>query len=248
MFQDHSSAATLPLPESRPTALAEITPLPRQDAKIVLSPTNVAIAAALILLPLVAGLIGGSGLIALGVSMASSNQAITAACVLGGLGWGVLCILVLVRHQHYLANNYQARVARNAFERRNGCVVNPADRDARFVEILPRSSFAKWGPASDIGFFAIDLAARQLRLEGDAKRYVMPFESVVSCAVEAVRLESDQWGNDQYFVVVLEVKTDNGVRELPLAAKPLAFKRRRMADRRDEAEELCAEICRALAG
>lgn len=247
MFQDHSSTATLPLPESRPTALAEITPLPRQDAKVVLSPANVSIATALILAPAVIGLVGGLGLIALGLSQAGANQAITAACVLGGLGWGVACILVLLRHQHFLANNYQARVARNAFERRNGCVVNPADADARFVEILPRSSFAKWGPASDIGFFAIDPTTRQLRLEGDAKRYVMPFESITSCAVEAVRLESDQWGNDQYFVVVLEVNTDNGVRELPLAAKPLAFKRRRMPDRQAEAEELCEQICRALA-
>ena len=248
MFQDHSASATLPFPASRPAALAEITSVARQDAKVVLSPTNVAIATALILLPAVAGLVGGLGLIALGLSMASTNQAITAGCVLGGLGWGVLCILVLLRHQHYLASNYQARVVRNAFERRTGCVVNPSDAGARFIEILPRSSFAKWGPAGDIGFFAIDRTARQLRLEGDAKRYVMPFESVVSCAVEAVRLESDQWGTDQYFVVVLEVNTDTGARELPLATKPLAFKRRRMPDREAEAEELCEEICRALAG
>ena len=246
MSQDHSASAALAVAESRPTRLAEITPVPRQDAKVVLSPTNVAITTALILLPAAAGLIGGLGLIALGVSLANVNQAITAACVLGGIGWGVLCIVMLLRHQHYLASNYQLRVARTAFERRTGGVVNPGDPNARFVEILPRSSFAKWGPASDIGFLAIDPASRQLRLEGDAKRYVMPLESIISCEVEAVRLESDQWGTDQYFVAVLTVNTESGVRDLPLAIKPLTFARRRMPERQAEAEELCEEICRAM--
>ena len=246
MFQDYSASATVAPPESHPTALAEITPVPRQDAKVVLSPSNVAIATALILLPIAAGLVGGVGLIALGVSLANVNQAITAGCVLGGIGWGVICILVLLRHQHFLASNYQLRVARAAFERRTVCVVNPGDRNARFVEILPRSSFAKWGPAADIGFLAIDPANRQLRMEGDVKRYLMPFESIASCEVEAVKLESDQWGTDQYFVVVLVVNTDSGVRELPLATKPLTFTRRRMPERQAEAEELCEAICGAI--
>jgi hypothetical protein len=242
MFQDDSAAATLAMPQSQSAALAEITPVPRQDAKVVLSSTNIAIATALILLPAVAGLVGGVGLIALGLSQAGGNQAITATCVLCGIGWGVMCILVLLRHQHFLASNYQARVARNAFSRRTGCVVDPSAPAVRFVEIVPRSSFAKWGPASDIGFLAIDAANRQLCLEGDCKRYVMPLDAIVSCEVEAVQLESDQWGTDQYFVVVLAVNTESGIRELPLAAKPLAFKRRRMADRQAEAEELCEAI------
>ena len=114
MFQDRSATATLAVAESRPTSLAEITSVPRQDAKVVLSPTNVAITTALILLPAAAGLVGGLGLIALGISLANVNQGITAACVLGGLGWGVLCIVVLLRHQHYLASHYQRRVARAA--------------------------------------------------------------------------------------------------------------------------------------
>jgi len=248
MFQDHSASATLAFTDSPPTSLAQITAVPRQDANVVLSPTNVAISTALILLPAAAGLVGGLGLVALGVSLASVNQAITAACVLGGIGWGVLCILVLLRHQHYLASNYQLRVARTAFERRTGCLANPGDRSARFVELLPRSSFAKWGPANDIGFLAIDPANRQLRLEGDAKRYTMPFESIVSCEVEAVKLDSDQWGTDQYFVVVLVVNTDSGVRDLPLATKPLTFARRRMPERQAEAEELCEAICGAIGG
>lgn len=246
MFQDQSALATLAVAESHPTALAEITAVPRQDAKVVLSPTHVAVATALILLPVAAGLVGGLGLIALGISLASVNQAITAACVLGGLGWGALCIVVLLRHQHYLASHYQRRVARAAFERRTGCLVNPGDPEARWLEILPRSSFAMWGPASDIGFLAIDQAHRELRLEGDAKRYVMPFESIVSCEVEAVKLESDQWGTDQYFVVVLTVNTDSGVRDLPLATKPLTLARRRMPERQAEAEELCQAICGAI--
>src|SRR6188472_4060437 len=111
MFQDQSASATIPfpLPEIRPTALAEITPVARAEAKVVLSRTNVAIATGLILLPAVGGLVGGVGLIALGLWMANVNQAITAACMLGGIGWGVLCILVLLRYQHCLASRFQLR-------------------------------------------------------------------------------------------------------------------------------------------
>ena len=51
MFQDRSTTATLAVADSPSTSLAEITSVPRQDAKVVLSPTNVAITTALILLP-----------------------------------------------------------------------------------------------------------------------------------------------------------------------------------------------------
>ena len=89
---------------------------------------------------------------------------------------------------------------------------------------------------------------RRTQITALAKRYAMPFESIASCEVEAVKLESDQWGTDQYFVVVLVVNTNSGVRELPLATKPLTFTRRRMPERQAEAEELCEAICGAIGG
>lgn len=61
-----------------------------------------------------------------------------------------------------------------------------------------------------------------------------------------MQLESDRWSTDEYCVVVLVVNTDSGVRELPLATKPLNFTRRRMPERQAEAKELCEAICGAI--
>jgi hypothetical protein len=121
------------------------------------------------------------------------------------------------------------------------------DPEAQFLEILPRSSWDKLGPASDIGFFRINREKSELQFEGDAKRYRVPFSAVQSCEVEAIRLSSDQWGTDQYFATVLKVNTANGSREIPLHTKQLSFQKRRMPQRQAEAEALSAAIQEAVA-
>jgi hypothetical protein len=226
---------------------AEINSVPKREANKVLSPFHTGVATALIFLPVVVGLGGGIGLIVLGLAFADTSSAVTAGCVLAGFAVGVLSILVLLRYQHFLSSHYLKCVATSAVGQRSNPLVPASDPDAFFLEILPRSSWDKLGPASDIGFFRIHREASELQFEGDAKRYRIPFSAVQSCEVEAIRLNSDQWGTDQYFATVLHVNTANGSREIPLHGKQLTFQKRRMPQRKAEAEALCAAIQEAVA-
>lgn len=102
-------------------------------------------------------------------------------------------------------------------------------------------------PATDIGLFVIDHDKRELRFEGDRKRYRIPFDAVTACEVEPIRLNSDEWGNDLYFATVLTVETPTGAREIPLCGRHLEVGARRMRQRETQANEFCARILLAVA-
>jgi hypothetical protein len=227
--------------------LADITSVPKRESCRVLTPFHTGVATALVFLPVVIGLVGGIGLIVLGLSFADTNSAITASCVIAGFAVGVLSILALLRYQHFLSSRYLRFVATSVLGERASSLVPVNDESALFLEILPRSSWDRLGPAADLGFFRINGEKRELQFEGDAKRYRIPFSAVQSCEVEAIRLGSDQWGTDLYFATVLDVNTANGSREIPLHTKQLTFQKRRMAQRQAEAEALCAAIQEAIA-
>jgi hypothetical protein len=226
---------------------AEIASIPKREANKVLNPFNNGVATALIFLPVVVGLGGAIGLIVLGLAFADTNSAVTAGCVFAGFAVGILSIMVLLRYQHFLSSRYLKCVATSALAQRTNALVPAGAADAVFLEILPRSSWDKLGPVSDIGFFRINRETSELQFEGDAKRYRIPFSAVQSCEVESIRLSSDQWGTDQYFATVLKVNTANGSREIPLHAKQLNFQKRRMPQRQTEAEALCAAIQEVVA-
>lgn len=226
---------------------AEISSLPKKESGRVLTSFHNSVATALVFLPAVVGLGGGVGFIVLGLAFADTSSAITATCVLAGFAIGILSILVLLRYQHFLSSHYLRCVAASTFGDRAQPLVSANDKEAQFLEILPRSSWDRLGPPSDIGFFRINRQSQELQFEGDAKRYRIPFSAVQSCEVEAIRLNSDQWGTDQYFATVLNVSTSNGSREIPLHTKQLTFQKRRMPQRQAEAESLCEAIQQAMA-
>ncbi len=119
-----------------------------------------------------------------------------------------------------------------------------------FLDIVPRSN---WGrtmaePATDVGLLAIDRSRQLLLFEGDNKRYRIPFAAVTSCEVAEIRMDSDQWGTDLYYATVLTAETASGSREIPLCGRQLTLQKRRMEQRRQQAEELCETIQQALAG
>jgi hypothetical protein len=226
---------------------AEITPVPPREAGRVLNQFHNSVAVALIFLPVVVGLIGGFGMILTGMSFAGTHGIVTMIFVLSGFAIGGGSILVLLRYQHFLPSVYLRAIATSVFADRTGTLVRPTDEGVLFMEILPRSSFGKLGPASDIGFFQIDREAKELRFEGDSKRYRIPYAALKGCKVESIRLDSDKWGTDLYFVTVLTVITSSGSREIALHAKQLKFQRRRMPERQAEAEDLCDAIQEATA-
>jgi hypothetical protein len=235
---------------SSTASLAEITPVPRNEAGQVLSEGHIWIATLVTLLPLVTAIVGGGGLIASGIYFfADHNQLLTGLFVVAGLAVGAASIQVLLRFQQVLPSRYLRSVARRAFAHRAQPLVRFGDPDAEFVDIVPRSN---WGrtmkePATDIGLLRIDSARRQLLFEGDAKRYRIPFEAVTNCTVESIRMDTDQWGTDLYYLTLLEIETSGGARELPLSSRHVQFQSRRMAERQAEAEALCERILQAIA-
>jgi hypothetical protein len=230
--------------------LAEIAAVSHAEARRVLNSLNIWIAAGLTLLPILVGAFSVLG--GLGVGISISGKVPTAAAVLvgGGIVCGVLSVMALVSYQHFLASRYLRWFARRVFSRRAELLVQPDSPGADFVDIIPRSH---WGeamlePATDIGFFAIDLARRELLFEGDSKRYRIPFEAVEGFQIEEYSLGHEQWKADVHFVTVLTVETATGPREIPLAGRHLKFTRRRAAQRRAQAHEFCSRILLALNG
>jgi hypothetical protein len=233
-----------------PGCFAEIAPVSSADRGHVLNSWNLWVAAALTLLPIPVGLIGGFGGLGLGAYLSSRNPALAGVCAALGLVCGVLSVLALVSFQHVLASRFLRSVACRRFALRVDSQVHPDAAHVDFVDVIPRSH---WGqlmlePATDIGFFAIDQSRRELLLEGDSKRYRIPFGAVASCQIEEYALGREQWEADLHFVTVLTVETANGPREIPLAGRHLAFHSRRAAERRAQAQELCGRILLALNG
>jgi len=231
-----------------PTRVAQITGVPAPEAVRVLSPLNVWISAGLTLLPIVVGTFSVLGGLGIGISI-FNKVPLTGSILIGvGLVGGVLSVVVLVAYQQYLAANYLQWVARRTFAHRADALVRPDDPEAVFVDVIPRSH---WGEvmlesATDMGFFAINHARRELLFEGDLKRYRIPFESIESCQIEEYSLGYEQWKADVHFITVLTVETDNGPREIPLAGKHLEFGSRRAAQRRVQANTFCGRILVAL--
>ena len=242
-----SAAASSPA-GAAPGPLAEFVTLPRDQARRVLSPANLWITTALTLLPIPVGLLGGIGLIVLGIAFANVNQGITAACVVAGLLLGAGSVFCLLHFQKLLASRYLKWQAQRAFAGRNGALVRHDDPEALFLEIIPRHAWQTFSlePQTDIGFLKIDAARREFLLEGDVKRYRIPFDSVIKCEVEEIRLASDKWGTDLHFAVVLEAETTEGSRELALFSRHLELASRRMRERNRQADLLCEKLREAI--
>jgi hypothetical protein len=239
----------LPVAEHQPAQEpAEITSVPRAEARQVLTSANIGIATVLTLLPIPVGLASLIGGIAAGLTLGLAHPAVTPVCIIAGFVGAAASVLVLLRYQQFLPSRYLYSVARRAFSRRRDPLVRFNDPDVGFVDIVPRSN---WGrtmlePATDIGLFRIDPERRELLFEGDSKRYRIPFAAVAACEVEPIRLDADQWGNDLYYATVLTIDTETGPRELPLCGRHLTFQKRRMPQREQQAGELCTRILIAL--
>lgn len=228
--------------------LAEIKPVPPSEAGRVLTSFNICVATGLTLLPIGTGLVGGLGGLGLAAYLSGKDPLVAGLVAAGGVACGVLSVLVLLRYQQFLPSRYLQCVARRSFARRTNPLVRFENSDALFVDIVPRSN---WGrtmmePATDTGLFGINDSTRELLFEGDSKRYRIPFDAVTGCNVEAIRLDADEWGNDLYFATVLSFETATGPREVPLAGRHIEFSKRRMPQRRAQAEELCARIQQAI--
>jgi len=246
-FED-SPAFSSPIATAATGGVPEIKPVPKKEAGRVLSPLNVWLPAGLTLAPIPIGLAGAIAGLVLAANLYSRIPALAGACAIAGLAWGATWVFALVAFQHFLASRYLRWVARRTFAGRADLLVRPDDAEADFVDVMTRGHWeaAMLEPATDTGFLKIDHSRRELLLEGDNKRYRIPFSAVSTCEVEEFALGAEKWEADLHFMTVLSFETANGPRELPLSGKHLEFKPRRAAQRRAQANELCGRILMAL--
>ncbi|MGQ0636242.1 MAG: hypothetical protein ACT4QC_16635 [Planctomycetaceae bacterium] len=241
-------SASPPACLARTSGIAEVQPIPLGEAGRILTPFHNLVAAGLVLLPIPVGLAGLLGGVGLAIHLSGRSEALGFACAgLGALVAG-LSLVVLLGYQQYLASRYRWRVAQRVFATRTNPLVNVNDPEAEFVDIVPRANWRTnmLEQATDVGLWKIDQSRREFLFEGDSKRYRIPFSAVVSCDVDEMKLDADDWGTDLAFATLLTVDTRNGAREIPLCGKHLSFGWRRLRQRLAQAEVFFGRIQEAL--
>jgi len=151
--------------------------------------------------------------------------------------------LLFFINPNYLGNRYLLKVVRREFARRTGCVVEPTEPDALFVEIVPKLNWGKMAleNASDVGFLFVDKARREILFEGDKERWRIPAAAVLSCDVDYFVEGQGTHGATKLFYVVLRARRPGQFWEAPIRERS-GTGMFRSARRKKAAERLCASI------
>lgn len=175
-----------------------------------------------------------------------SNPVKSAALALKviGVGMAFSSFLIALRYPTALGNIYMRWLARRRIARRVAPLVRPQDREAAFVEIVPR---AHWGvamldTATEVGFLQVDGDYRELLFEGNAERWRLPAQAILSCTVEGTdRLPGGSTLTGYY--AVLRMREGEWPVEIPIAPRGSWEGRYIRKDRRrDVATQLCRRI------
>jgi hypothetical protein len=139
---------------------------------------------------------------------------------IGAIGTAISGFIGL-RNPSLMSNRYlRARLNARLAMRPDRIITLVQADQSDFVEIVPR---ANWGKAmletaTDVGLLRIDERKREVHFEGDRERYRIPLAAIVDCHTEAAVTPGSPV---PYHMLVLNVRTREGVREIPIA--PRAF-------------------------
>ena len=232
----------------RSARLAEITLAPAGMIRRLLNVLHAWTAAGLTLLPVALVLFGGAGGLGWGIYHLGSRPIAAALAVVAAMACFTLTAYVLLSFPRLLASRYLQWVARRTARRRADTLIEPGDCTSELVGFVPRSRWGLWllEPAADTGLARIDDQRRELLLEGALRRYRIPFEAILGCQVEEHTLPGDPWGVSRDYIVLLDVATNSGPREVPLECRQVEFQARRAPQRRDQAQAFCRRLLQAL--
>jgi len=220
---------TAPPVAGDPAAIcANIQPIDDMYAGRILSKKTVVIGNLLCLMPLLAlfaglGLAGGAGYLAFGGDGPDEPPTISAPVGYVLIGIGVLVAIIGgywgLRNTTKLGNWYLRRLARSEVKSRPDEIVDPDHQEAVFVEIVPRQNWKRLmlETATDVGYLFIDEGRREVLFEGDRERMRIPAKSIADCKVEHTIIGEGTGGGMDYFFTVLQIQTDKGGLELPIA-------------------------------
>jgi hypothetical protein len=185
--------------------VAMVEPVPEEFAGTILTRSHAIVQTVVGLLPLV--LIFGGGYA--GFTFAERvRDPLAGALTVGGL---VVLLLSLLFYTTYLTTRYMRGISWLAFAHRPDCWLDIREPGLLFVDIIPRSNWAKglMESADDIGFLQVDEEHKQLVFEGDKERYRIPVEAITACKIESY---SSGTGHSRtfYFLVVVSANTTEG--------------------------------------
>ena len=143
----------------------------------------------------------------------------------------------------YFGNRYLLKVARREFARRPGCLVDPNDPEALFVEIVPKLNWGKQmlENASDTGFLRLDRSRREILFEGDKQRLRIAAGAITYCEVEFYVVGQGTHAATRVYFVVLRARHPREFWEAPIRERS-GTGMLRSGRRKKAAGRLCAAI------
>ena len=123
-------------------------------------------------------------------------------------------------------------------------IVAVSSPDVEMVNLTVRENWVqvKLDVRDDIGLLEIDDKRRELRIEGDKRRYWVPLDAVVSCQPERFYHPLDKQLANPYWYVRLVVPVAGRERELLFAPTFRDWRPRTGANRQLLAADLCRRI------
>ncbi len=188
---------------------------------------------------------GGMSVLALGGWLVSIQQIVLSAIpfAVGGvsLAWGCYAGTVC---QSVSANRWINRRLRSEVSRRPTSLVELDDPDTRYVSIIPREAFSKiqLTMSSDLLLMALDDKKREIRLEGDLDRYVIPAGAINDCQPLCFFHPLDGHHATQIWMVRLLIQREGGEQEVMLAVNKLDWKWFANKRREESARDVCERV------
>jgi hypothetical protein len=232
LAKHHPEAASTPIPTAPPApssavprTSAAIEPLPAHDQGQILNGWSITLGN-ILGISILLFFVGGIAVASLGIGWAGgamkspvplpASLAIAIVSVLVVIA----CAVVGLRNPSYFGNRYLRARAARVLRRRPHRLVDPDDRDAFFVDIVPRKNWYRLmlENAEDIGFVKIDFTRRQLLFEGDHHRYRIPADAIESATVEQF---APGQGSIVFFALVVRAQVAGAPWEAPICVRSI---------------------------
>ncbi len=173
---------------------------------------------------------------------------IGALCIGGCLFvWG--CYAALMCQSGYSSRWIASRL-RTELAHRPHLLVDLANPQTRYVLLIPGEEFTRIQMimasdvllADDVLFMELDDHQREIRMEGDIDRYIIPAGAISDCQPRCYFHNSDAHQFKQVWMVRLLIQREMGEQELLIGLGQLRWKRHRNRDQEQAAREVCDRI------
>jgi hypothetical protein len=162
--------------------------------------------------------------------------------LLGGAGSFMLAIRYVQNYSSALETWLASRRFRAIVELRPDAIVTAGDPDAEYVDLTRREDWAtvKLDPIDDVGLLRLDEPRRELRIEGDKRRYRVPLAAIADCGPECFHNAMDKQMLNQYWHARVRTTAGGRPHELLLSLKPAG--KRTNETRRAAAVAFCRRL------